>query len=198
VPDLERADSVTIDPHKWFFQAYDVGCLLVKRRDDLLRTFHREPEYYRYPAPEEAPLNWYQYSLEGTRRFRALKLWLSWKHLGTQGFGRLIELTNDLAAHLVRRCEESGEFEVAPAHPELSVVCFRHVPDGVEDLDAYQDRLQRALEIDGAGWVSTTRLRGKTYLRAGLVNYLATPDDVDRVVDALLRLSPVVRSAPAA
>ncbi len=197
VPDLERADSVTIDPHKWFFQAYDVGCLVVKRRDDLLRTFHREPEYYRYPAPEEAPLNWYQYSLEGTRRFRALKLWLSWKHLGTEGFGRLIERTIDLAAHLVRRLEEAGDFEIVPAHPELSVVCFRHVPEGVDDLDAYQDRLQRALEVDGTGWVSTTRLRGKTYLRAGLVNYLSTPDDVDRVVEALLRLSSVVRSAPA-
>jgi glutamate/tyrosine decarboxylase-like PLP-dependent enzyme len=193
VPDLERADSVTIDPHKWFFQAYDIGGLVVRRREDLLRTFHREPEYYRYPSPEEAPLNWYQYSLEGTRRFRALKLWLSWKFLGTEGFGRLIELTNDLAAYLVRRCEAFGEFEVAPARPELSVVCFRHLAPGVSDLDAYQDRLQRALEVDGTGWVSTTRLRGRTYLRAGIVNYLATQEDVDRVLDALLRLSPSVR-----
>jgi glutamate/tyrosine decarboxylase-like PLP-dependent enzyme len=193
VPDLERADSVTIDPHKWFFQAYDIGGLVVKRREDLLRTFHREPEYYRYPRPEDAPLNWYQYTLEGTRRFRALKLWLSWRHLGTEGFGRLIERTNDLAAHLVRRVREVGGSEVAPEEPELSVVCFRHVPEGVDDLDAYQDRLQRALEVDGAGWVSTTRLRGRTYLRAGVVNYLATPRDVDRVVDALVRLSPSVR-----
>ncbi len=195
VPDLERADSVTIDPHKWFFQSYDIGGLVVKRREDLLRTFHREPEYYRYPSPEESPLNWYQYSLEGTRRFRALKLWLSWKHLGTEGFGRLIELTNDLAAHLARRCEELGEFEVAPPSPELSVVCLRHRPGGLEggELDAYQDRLQRALEIDGTGWVSTTRLRGSTYLRAGIVNYLSTSEDVDRVLGALVRLSPSVR-----
>jgi glutamate/tyrosine decarboxylase-like PLP-dependent enzyme len=138
---------------------------------------------------QDAPLNWYQYTIEGTRRFRALKLWLSWKHLGTEGFGRLVEHTNDLAAHMVRRCRELGVFELAPA--ELSVVCFRHVPDDVEDLDAYQDRLQRALEVDGTGWVSTTRLRGKTYLRAGIVNYLSTTDDVDAVLDALIRLSPV-------
>jgi aromatic-L-amino-acid/L-tryptophan decarboxylase len=192
-PDLERADSVTIDPHKWFFQAYDIGGLVVKRREDLLRTFHREPEYYRYPNPEDAPLNWYQYSLEGTRRFRALKLWLSWKHLGTEGLGRLVEITDDLAAYLVRRLSELGSFEIAPAEPELSVVCFRHVADGVEDLDAYQDRLQRALEVDGAGWVSTTRLRGKTYLRAGVVNYLSTAEDVDSVLAALLRLSRTLR-----
>ncbi len=193
VPDLERADSVTIDPHKWFFQAYDIGGLVVRRREDLLRTFHREPEYYR--SPKDAPLNWYQYTLEGTRRFRALKLWMSWKHLGTEGFGRLIELTNDLAEHMVRRCGELGSFEVAPERPELSVVCLRHLPGGIDgpELDAYQDRLQRALEVDGTGWVSTTRLRGRTYLRAGIVNYLSTPDDVDRVLDALVRLSPSAR-----
>jgi glutamate/tyrosine decarboxylase-like PLP-dependent enzyme len=193
VPDLERGDSVTIDPHKWFFQGYDIGGLVVKRREDLLRTFHSEPEYYRDPKPEDSPLNWYQYSLEGTRRFRALKLWLSWKHLGSEGFGRLIEVTNDLAGHMAKRCRELGEFELAVPDPELSVVCFRHLPPGMDDLDAYQDRLQRALEIDGAGWVSTTRLRGKTYLRAGIVNYLSTTDDVDSLLEALVRLSSIAR-----
>ena len=166
---------------------------MVKRREDLLRTFHREPEYYRYPNPEDAPLNWYQYSIEGTRRFRALKLWLSWKHLGTEGLGRLIEITDDLAAYLVERLRAVGGFEIEPSEPELSVVCFRHVPGGVADLDGYQDRLQRALEVDGAGWVSTTRLRGRTYLRAGVVNYLSTREDVDDVVAALLRLSASAR-----
>jgi aromatic-L-amino-acid decarboxylase len=191
VSDLERADSVTIDPHKWFFQSYDIGALVMKRREDLVRTFHREPEYYRYPNPEDAPLNWMQYSIEGTRRFRALKLWTSWKHLGTEGFGRLIEHNDDLATYLVNRCKESGEFEVVPEEPELSVVCFRHVPPGMDpsELDAYQDRLQRALEVSGEGWVSTTKLRGRTYLRAGIVNYLSTEADVDRVLDALRRLS---------
>src|SRR5207237_735928 len=85
VPALERADSVTIDPHKWFFQAYDIGGLLVRSRDDLHRTFRRSPEYYRSARPQDEPLNWAEYSLEGTRRLRALKLWMSWKHLGTKG-----------------------------------------------------------------------------------------------------------------
>jgi aromatic-L-amino-acid/L-tryptophan decarboxylase len=194
VPDLERSDSITIDPHKWFFQAYDIGALLVKHRDDLQRTFHREPEYYRYPNPEEAPLNWMQFSIEGTRRFRALKLWLSWKHLGSDGFGRLIEHNDDLAAYLASRCLEADDFEVVPIEPELSVVCFRHVPTDLDPskLDAYQDRLQRALEVSGEGWVSTTTLRGRTYLRAGVVNYLSTEADVDRIIDALRRLSPQV------
>jgi len=195
VPDLERADSVTIDPHKWFFQAYDIGALLVKRREDLPATFSRKPEYYRSTRPEDEPLNFYEYGIEGTRRFRALKLWMSWKHLGTEGLGRLVEMNNDLAAHLARRCRDSEDFELLPEQPELSVVCFRHLPGGLpttlegDVLDRYQDRLQRALEVSGQGWVSTTKLRGRTYLRAGVMNYLALPADVDAVLAALRRLS---------
>jgi aromatic-L-amino-acid decarboxylase len=183
-----RADSMTIDPHKWLFQPYDVGGLLVKERRHLLETFHRSPEYYRDVLPEDQPLHWYQYSLEGTRRFRALKLWLSWKHLGTNGFARLIEHNVDLALHLAERCRRAG-FEVI--EPELSVVCFRSVREGSSDgeADARQNALQRALEESGEGWLSTTTLRGRTYLRAGVVNYLSTEKDADRLVDALLRFS---------
>ncbi len=183
---LHRADSITIDPHKWFFQPYDIGGLLVKRRADLLETFHRSPEYLRDVLPQDEPLHWYQYSVEGTRRFRALKLWMSWNFLGTEGFARLIEHNIDLTNHLAGRCRAEG-FEVI--QPELSVLCFRHLPEGVSDVDAYQDRLQRALEESGEGWVSTTTLRGHTFLRAGIVNYLSTNADADRMVDALLRLS---------
>ena len=191
VTGLERADSLTIDPHKWFFQPYDIGALLVKRQEDLRHTFHREPEYYRVWGPEDQPLHWYQFSLEGTRRFRALKLWMSWKHLGSEGFARLIEQNDDLADHLAERLDREG-WDVID--PELSVVCFRHVPAALEGadpsmLDAYQKGLQRALEISGAGWVSTTTLRGRTYLRAGIVNYLSTDADADRVVDTLLDAS---------
>ncbi|MEA2577630.1 MAG: L-2,4-diaminobutyrate decarboxylase, partial [Chloroflexota bacterium] len=86
---------------------------------------------------------------------------------------------------------EATDFEAIPAVPELSVVCFRHRPaalDGAE-LDAHQDRLQAALEASGDGWLSTTRLRGSTWLRAGIVNYLATEDDVDHLLDTLRALA---------
>jgi glutamate/tyrosine decarboxylase-like PLP-dependent enzyme len=207
VADLERADSVTIDPHKWFFQAYDIGALVVRRGADLLETFQRSPEYYRGGEPEvdtdgdgsgsRGPLNFYQRSMEGTRRFRALKLWLSWRHLGTDGLGRLIEANNDMAAYLARRISERDDFEALPSEPELSVVCFRHLPggrpaEGAHDpaaLDTHQDALQVALEASGDGWLSTTRLRGRTYLRAGIVNFLTVESDIDRLLDDLCRLA---------
>jgi glutamate/tyrosine decarboxylase-like PLP-dependent enzyme len=188
---------VTIDPHKWFFQACDIGGLVVKRREDLRATFNRSPEYYRTNRPEDEPLHWYQYSIEGTRRFRGLKLWLSWKHLGSEGFGRLVEMNDDLAAYLARCIRESDDFEALPEEPDLSIVCFRHLPGGREKakaldpaaVDRYQDRLQRALEVSGEAWVSTTKLRGHTWLRAGIVNFLSTEADIDHTLATLRRLS---------
>ncbi|MEO6207870.1 MAG: pyridoxal-dependent decarboxylase [Candidatus Limnocylindrales bacterium] len=208
VPDLYRADSVTVDPHKWFFQAYDIGGLVVRDGSTLSAVFGgRAPEYYRGGEAPKAhvdqadhgdhgdQLNFYKLSFEGTRRWRALKLWMTWKHLGTSGFGRLIEANDDLAAYLAARCAESVEFEALPEHPELSVVCFRHLAPGLADaaLDAHQDRLQAALEASGDGWLTTTRLTTRlgsaTWLRAGIVNYLATEDDIDHLLDTLRRLA---------
>jgi glutamate/tyrosine decarboxylase-like PLP-dependent enzyme len=208
VPDLGRADSVTVDPHKWFFQAYDIGGLVVREGAHLGITFGgRSPEYYRGGEGPGAPtddghdhadqLNFYKLGFEGTRRWRALKLWMSWKHLGTEGFGRLIEANDDLAAHLARRCAASDDFEAIPEVPELSVVCFRHLPGGRKpalarpplELDAHQAALQAALERDGDGWLTTTRLRGATWLRAGIVNYLSTEDDIDRLLETLRALA---------
>jgi glutamate/tyrosine decarboxylase-like PLP-dependent enzyme len=213
VTDLDRADSVTVDPHKWFFQAYDIGGLLVRDGRMLRAVFGgRSPEYYRGGEGSGAgtpdylrdgdtgdghdddghagadQLNFYKLSFEGTRRWRALKLWMSWKHLGTLGFGKLIEANDDLAAYLARRCADA---EARPEVPELSVVCFRHVPPGLggEALDAHQDRLQAALELSGDGWLTTTRLRGATWLRAGVLNYLATEADIDHLLDTLRELA---------
>ena len=212
VPGLELADSLTIDPHKWFFQAYDVGGLLVRRREDLLTTFRRAPEYYRggeasrvergdgspdLETHAEGPLNFYQLGMEGTRRWRALKLWLSWKHLGTDGLGRLVEQTADVASFLADRLAAADDFELEPDVPELSVVCFRHLPGGRDAasavdpawLDTHQDRLAAVLEASGDGWLSTTRLRSRTYLRAGVVNYLTTEADIDHLLATLRRLA---------
>jgi glutamate/tyrosine decarboxylase-like PLP-dependent enzyme len=115
--------------------------------------------------------------------------------LGTLGFGKLIEANNDLAAYFWAACDKAEDFETNPAaEPELSIVCFRHLPNGWEtmpdaELDTYQTALQRALEMSEEAWVSTTVLRGRTHLRAGFVNYLSTEADVDRLIATLRELS---------
>ncbi len=217
VPGTDLADSVTVDPHKWLFQAYDIGGLMVRDGAHLRAAFGgRSPEYYRGGDRPAAPaatragqavaeaegheepadqLNFYRLGFEGTRRWRALKLWFSWKHLGTAGLARLVEANIDLAAHLAARCAEADDLEALPARPDLSVVCFRHHPSGMGRpvdpvaLDAHQDRLQLALEASGEGWLSTTRLRGATYLRAGILNSQSTRADVDALLVTLRRLA---------
>jgi len=219
VADLDRADSVTVDPHKWFFQAYDIGGLMVRRGAVLEEVFGaRKPEYYRAghgsaltavarahdtPTAAEARdsatageahgagLNFWKLGFEGTRRWRALKLWFSWKHLGKAGLGRLIDANNDLAAHLASVIAGSDDFEAVPAIPPLSVVCFRHLVPGLAGvaLDDHQDALQRSLEASGAGWVSTTRLRGGTWLRAGILNTQAVESDVEGLLETLRELA---------
>jgi glutamate/tyrosine decarboxylase-like PLP-dependent enzyme len=225
VPGLDRADSVTVDPHKWFFQAYDIGGLVVRDGADLERAFggHR-PEYYRAAGAgtdgvagtrREVPdserpdgeasgtgrdpetLDFYKFGFEGSRRWRALKLWLSWRHLGTEGLGRLVDMNLSVAAHLAARIRAADDFEAMPPEPELSVVCFRHLPAWSRAavsadparLDAHQDRLQAALESSGDGWLSTTRLRGSTWLRAGVLNYLTTEADIDLLLARLRELA---------
>lgn len=215
VADLERADSVTVDPHKWFFQAYDIGGLMVRRGALLEEVFGgRRPEYYRAGHgsmaatgavdrhhavdPHDAGLNFWKLGFEGTRRWRALKLWFSWRHVGTSGFGRLIEANNDLAAHLASVIAASDDFEALPAVPNLSVVCFRHLVAGLTGtaLDDHQDRLQLALEASGAGWLTTTRLRGATWLRAGILNTQATESDVEDLLNTLRELATSLVAGP--
>jgi aromatic-L-amino-acid decarboxylase len=231
VADLDRADSVTVDPHKWLFQAYDLGGLVVRDGTTLARAFgSRRPEYYRAghgpgghnpardnPAGQAShddpnahaddgqgsadQLNFWRLGFEGTRRWRALKLWLSWKHVGSRGFGELVAANVDLADHLSTLVAAADDFEALPERQELSVVCFRHLPGGAAaaarlapaELDAHQDRLQHALEASGDGWVSTTRLRGRTYLRAGILNTQSTRADVEALLDLLRTLGQAVR-----
>ena len=200
---MERADSITIDPHKWFFQAYDIGGLLLRDGSLLEATFSYRPEYYRGSGdPQRAPdahsleFDYYRLSIEGTRRQRALKLWLSWKHLGTRGLGRLVERTVALAEALKDRLRSAEDFELAE-ESDLSVVCFRHLPggrDGTDEasraaVDVHQDALQVALQHSGRGFLTTTRLRDRTWLRAGILNHTTTEADLDILLDDLRDLA---------
>jgi glutamate/tyrosine decarboxylase-like PLP-dependent enzyme len=173
---------------------------MVRRGAVLAEVFGAQrPEYYRSghgstpiaDDPHDAGLNFWKLGFEGTRRWRALKLWFSWRHLGSAGFGRLIEANIDLAAHFAAVIGASDDFEALPEKPALSVVCFRHRSGGLEGaaLDAHQDALQLALERSGAGWVSTTRLRGETWLRAGILNTQAIDSDVEDLLEILRELA---------
>jgi glutamate/tyrosine decarboxylase-like PLP-dependent enzyme len=192
---LDRADSVTLDPHKWLAQAYDVGCVLVRDGPLLARTFSMRPEYMQDVAPAEGEVNFCDLGPALTRRFRALKVWLSLKVLGVGWFRALVERCfrlTDLAEALLRR---EGVFEVLSPR-RLSVVCFRHVPAGFrpagEDderrLDEHNLRLIDAVRATGRAFLASTRLRGRVAIRFCFVNWRTTAADVEEVVRLLRTL----------
>lgn len=94
---IEKADSLTVDPHKWFFQPYEIGCLLVKDKSWLSNTFSEKPEYLRDIEGNESEVNFYDYGIQLTRRFRTLKFYMSIKIFGLKAFRKAISYNIELA-----------------------------------------------------------------------------------------------------
>lgn len=183
-----RADSVTLDPHKWFAQTFEVGCLLVRDGRRLEETFSHRPDYLQDVAAGAGEVNFCDRGLALTRRFRALKIWLSVKVLGVSWFRRLVERSCRLAELAQARLERSPCFEVlSPAR--LSIVCFRFVPPGVGADEETLNRLNRALvdelRITGRAFISSTRLGQRVALRFCFVNWRTTAADVEEVIALL-------------
>src|SRR5262249_13908981 len=126
---IARADSITLDPHKWFGQAFEAGCVLVRDGRRLAETFAIRPDYMQDVEPADDEVNFADHGLALTRRFRALKIWLSVKVLGLSWFRGLVERCCRLADFSQMLLEESPLFEVLCPR-QLSIVCFRYVPPG--------------------------------------------------------------------
>lgn len=186
---IERADSVTFDPHKWLAQPFEVGGLLVRRGEELERAFFLRPEYMEDVEPDEGEVNFCDRGLALSRRFRALKVWLSVKVLGLGWFSRLVEHGRALGRYAEARLREEG-FEILSGE-QLAIVCFRHVAPGLdgEGQDRHNRALLDAVRASGEGFLSSTRLNGRVSMRFCLINWRTSADDVDRVIAALVRLA---------
>jgi glutamate/tyrosine decarboxylase-like PLP-dependent enzyme len=188
---IGRADSITLDPHKWFGQTFEVGCVLVREGRRLGETFALRPDYMEDVAPGEDEINFCDQGIALTRRFRALKVWLSVKVLGLGWFRGLIRHCCRLAELAELLLRQSPVFEVLSPQ-RLSIVCFRYVPAGVPPSagrDEELDRLNLAILADirggGRAFLSSTRLHGRIALRFCFVNWRTAADDVEEVLRLL-------------
>jgi glutamate/tyrosine decarboxylase-like PLP-dependent enzyme len=185
---IALADSITLDPHKWFGQAFEAGCVLVRDGRRLAETFAIRPEYMQDVEPNEDEPNFADRSIALTRRFRALKIWLSVKVLGVGWFRALVERSCRLADFAQALLERSPVFEVMSPR-QLSIVCFRYRPPGRALPDEELDRLNLALtdrlRETRRAFLSSTRLRGRVALRFCFVNWRTTAGDVEEVVRLL-------------
>ncbi len=170
---IDQADSVTLDPHKWFAQPYEVGCVLVREGPRLGETFWMRPDYMQdVHPPATAEIHFADHGLALTRRFRALKVWLSVKALGLGWFRALVERTCRLADFAEQLLRGRADFELLCPR-QLSIVCFRYRPPAVTDegrLDHLNLALVEELRGTGRSVISSTRLRGRVSLRFCFVN----------------------------
>jgi glutamate/tyrosine decarboxylase-like PLP-dependent enzyme len=183
---IERADSVTIDPHKWLAQTFESGCVLVRNGRLLPQTFTARPEYLQDVTDHEGEVNYSDYGISLTRRFRALKIWLSVRMLGLDWFRKLASHCCTLAEYAEVRLAATGCFEILCSR-QLSIVCFRYAASR-GDLNELNRQLAEALRQTGRAFLSSTRLRGVYVLRMCFVNWRTCAADVDEIVDLLVRL----------
>jgi aromatic-L-amino-acid decarboxylase len=177
---LERADSVTLDAHKWLYLPKACGVVLVRRREDLHGALAHEEDYIPHERPEHHMVD---ITLEYSRPFRALKLWLAFRAHGADAIRGAIERNLGQARLLHEEAAGHDDLEALCGEPQLSVVPFRHVPAGVADLDEHNARLVRALQEDGRVWIAPARVDGVVCLRPCIVNYRTTDDDVRALVE---------------
>jgi glutamate/tyrosine decarboxylase-like PLP-dependent enzyme len=187
---IDQADSVTLDPHKWFAQPFEAGGLLVRDGLALERTYHLRPEYMQDVRPQEGEINFADHGIALTRRFRALKIWLSVKVLGLSWFRALVERCCQLAELAQRLLEELGAWEILCPR-SLGILCFRRrAPAMSEDqVNAVNRSLMVNLNRRRQFFLSSTDLGGRFALRLCFVNWRTTAADVENLVRALEELA---------
>jgi aromatic-L-amino-acid/L-tryptophan decarboxylase len=184
---LNEADSLSLDPHKWLYQPVDCGCLLYRDCVAAQRAFAHTGDYAKslLEDPVES-FAFFEESMELSRRFRALKLWLSLRYHGMERFREAIR--NDLqnAQRLAELVEKEAQIELLAPVP-LSAVCFRYVAkSGAADGDALNQAILQRIVRRGKVFLSNANIQGKFALRACFVNHRTTPDDVSQIVSEVI------------
>ena len=177
---LELADSLSLDPHKWLFQPYEIGCVLVRDREHLRNTFKILPEYLKDTQQHSDEFNFTDYGIQLSRNFRALKLWMSIKVFGLAAFRAALErgfAQGEFTEACL--CAMPGWEIVTPA--QMGIVCFRY---SALDDDAHLQLVQTLLE-DGFALITSTILRGRTVLRTCTINPRTTEADIQASLDRL-------------
>lgn len=186
---MERADSLALDPHKWLSVPVECGCVLVRDASLLRETFSLVPEYLRTEEGKGfGGLPWYsEYGFQQTRGYRALKLWGTLVERGRSGLAATIRRHNDLARYLAAQIHGVQEFELC-APVELSIVCFRYVPESLRGdegrLNDLNKRMMETVQSRGKAFITNAVLNGRFALRACILHYATTQEDLD----ALLRI----------
>jgi aromatic-L-amino-acid/L-tryptophan decarboxylase len=182
---LSRADSCSVDAHKWLYLPKACGLVLVRDDDALAAAFSHDEGYLPHQQHE---LHAADITLEYSRPFRALKLWLAFRAHGADQFHEAIARNLGEADLLYRRAQAAEDFAVMEAPPQLSIVPIRHAPPSVKDLNAHNAALAQAIQDDGRIYLASALIDGEVWLRPCFVNFRTTDDDVLAVLNVAREL----------
>ncbi len=199
---LELADSVSLDPHKWLYAPVDCGCLLFRDQAQARKAFATEADYVKVhePAGIESFAFW-DYGIELSRRFRALKVWLPLKYYGARRVAEAIADDIAMAQYMAERVRDSADLELL-GPVQLSICCFRYVPAQIRkriestsdteprtEIEAELNRLNEGImhrvQRGGEAYLSNAMLRGKFALRACIINFRTTRKDIDLTLESV-------------
>jgi glutamate/tyrosine decarboxylase-like PLP-dependent enzyme len=183
---IDKADSLTVDPHKWFYQPYEMGCLLVRNSKWLKHTFTEKPEYLKDVEGNDSEINFYDHGVQLTRRFRALKLYMSVKTFGLKAFRKAIDYNLKLAEQTEAILRKSSKWEVvSPA--TLAVINFRYnsikLNLNEEELDELNQKISEKIMASREALLVTTILQNQIVLRMCLINPRTTLEDVKGTIN---------------
>lgn len=191
---VEEADSIALDPHKWLYSPLEVGCTLVKNPRHLTDTYSSHPEYYNFSnSGEDQAQNYYEYGLQNSRGFRALKVWLALQQVGRSGYVQLIGEDIRLSKLLYEEARRHNQLEAITQ--SLSISTLRYVPSDLPEnqeereayLNALNEALLNALQEGGEVFLSNAIVDKKYCLRACIVNFRTSEKDIEEIIEIIVR-----------
>jgi glutamate/tyrosine decarboxylase-like PLP-dependent enzyme len=191
---ITEADSIALDPHKWFYCPLEVGCTLVKDPQHLIDTYSSHPVYYNFSkSDDEPPLNYYEYGFQNSRGFRALKVWMSLQQFGKSGYIKMINEDIELSKLLFEEAKKHPELEAVTQN--LSITTLRYVPLGlgkdeqnnVTYLNTLNELLLDELQKGGEVFLSNAVVFEKYCLRFCIVNFRTLRKDIEEIVEIIVR-----------
>lgn len=179
---VERADSVTWDAHKWLFQTYACGILLVRNPKYLYQSFHADPEYLRDTQTNE-DTNFMSLGPELTRPARAVKLWFTLQTTGLKAIEKAIDCGFSAAEYAEEVLRQQTDWEVV-SEAQLGILNIRYAPKGysAEEQDRFTRDACDALRSSGYAWVMTTQLKGRTVARLCIINPQTSRKDIEETI----------------
>lgn len=191
---MEEADSIALDPHKWLYAPLEAGCTLVKNPQHLVDTYSAHPVYYNFDnSTDEPTLNYYEYGFQNSRGFRALKVWMALQQAGKAGYRQMIREDIALSQLLFEEAKKHPELEAITQH--LSIATFRYVPadkarkekPAETVLNRLNENLLNVLQQGGEVFLSNALVAGSYCLRACIVNFRTSPQDIYETIEIVVR-----------